>query len=410
MNQNFIRYIGDHVWQTHDTRVLGVFLGEKEICLAAGRISAAGFTLSRTTQIALPPELPGESATAARYASLIQKAVVTEGFLQRAVIIALPGNKVFSCKKEFPIMTGAELAEAIKWDVEELVPSAEGRWNYGYKQLRQTQESIEVAIEAIPEEFLQSLWGSLQAADLKLVGVVKMQPVEFIAADGGSMKLLFCEWEQCVQLDDPAVQDAGMTSPGVLAAMQAAVYSENKPRMINLLPPDLRESTVDWQKLFRIASAAFFLFLLAVYTSGWLEQQALGRTAAKQANELELLQESRERRAAIAEKQRGIEQKNTVLAMLSEERVSGQSILMHLGFLTVAGVRLTAVELKDASTLLLTGEAIDYSSLAKFLAKFEQNEIFQQVVLMDSGQKPENYIGEMQVKFRLKMNVENIVE
>lgn len=408
MQQKFIRFLGDHLWRRHHADVLGVFLGKKELCLAAGRLSAAGFTLSRITQIALPAEFSDGSAAAERYVPFLQKAVATEGFWHRVVLIALPGDRVFSCKKEFPLMTAEELAEAVKWEIEELVPDPEVHWDYGYRQLRQTPEGIEVAIEAIPGR-LQTLWESLQTADLELVGVVKMQPVKFVDEPGG-IKLLFGEGEQRVQLVDPLLGEEELHSPGVLAAMQAAVYSENKSRMINLLPSDCQESAVDWQKLFRLATAVLFLFLLAMHTGGWLQQRALERTAVRQAGELELLQESRERREAIAEKQRGIEQKNTVLAMLSEERISGQSIFMHLGFLTVEGVRLTTVELKDVSVLCLCGEAMDYSSLAKFLAKFEQDEFFRQVVLVDSGQKPERYPGEMQVKFMLKMKVENIAE
>lgn len=69
-------------------------------------------------------------------------------------------------------------------------------------------------------------------------------------------------------------------------------------------------------------------------------------------------------------------QKEQILTQLTAENIPWYAMLVHLGTLTVDGVRLERLDLTNKNYLRLDGYAATYEALAEFLARFEQDKDF----------------------------------
>jgi hypothetical protein len=98
------------------------------------------------------------------------------------------------------------------------------------------------------------------------------------------------------------------------------------------------------------------------------------------------------------------ESKEACLTRLSADSRPLDSVLIHLGTVTVEGVWLTEVDCTGEKTMVMRGEAVDYSALGDFLEAFEKDRgFFPSVPLLeDSRQKAEGG----GIEFCLKLDVE----
>ena len=76
---------------------------------------------------------------------------------------------------------------------------------------------------------------------------------------------------------------------------------------------------------------------------------------------------------------------------------------MHFGGITVPGAWIEGLELEGEDSLILSGRAVDFSSLAQFMRAFEQDkEFFPDGPVLDSSEVQENGQG---VSFRLHLKL-----
>jgi len=98
------------------------------------------------------------------------------------------------------------------------------------------------------------------------------------------------------------------------------------------------------------------------------------------------------------------ESKEACLAGLSEKSRPLDSVLIHLGTVTVEGAWLTEVDCTQESLLLLRGEAVDYSALGEIMEAFEKDRgFFPSVPLLEDSRQREDEGGG--IEFRLKMDM-----
>ena len=95
------------------------------------------------------------------------------------------------------------------------------------------------------------------------------------------------------------------------------------------------------------------------------------------------------------------EQKEACLGRLTEKSRPLDSLLVHLGTVTVEGAWLTEVDCTEEKALHIRGEAVDYSALGEFLGAFEQDrDFFTSVPVLEESRQQEG-----RVEFRLKMEM-----
>ena len=95
------------------------------------------------------------------------------------------------------------------------------------------------------------------------------------------------------------------------------------------------------------------------------------------------------------------EMKEACLGRLTEKSRPLDSLLIHLGTVTVEGAWLTEVDCTEEKILHLRGEAVDYSALGEFLEAFERDrDFFSSVPVLEESRQKEGL-----VEFRLKMEM-----
>ena len=95
------------------------------------------------------------------------------------------------------------------------------------------------------------------------------------------------------------------------------------------------------------------------------------------------------------------EVKEACLGRLTEKSRPLDSLLIHLGTVTVEGAWLTEVDCTEEKILHLRGEAVDYSALGEFLEAFERDrDFFSAVPVLEESRQKEGL-----VEFRLKMEM-----
>ena len=95
------------------------------------------------------------------------------------------------------------------------------------------------------------------------------------------------------------------------------------------------------------------------------------------------------------------EAKEMRLSRLTENSRPLDSLLIHLGTVTVEGAWLTEVDCTEEKVMHIRGKAVDYSALGEFLGAFEKDrEFFTSVPVLEESRQQEGL-----VEFRLKMEM-----
>ncbi len=354
---------------------LGLFVEENKIFLAQGYSGPDGITILRLAERPL-----AEAET--EYGSVGEAVETTwrmEGLQSKGLVLCLPETMVHCFLREFPPLSAAELAESVKWEVEEATDSITGEHTYAYRETMRSEEQVVLQIEITPLRPLIKLVDSLAQAGFVVRAVVGRQPLQ-VKKTEESLLLQGDDWQQAILPGVDLVLEETF-SGGQIAALQALAYPcGHQP---DLLPPERRPPNVNYVRGICLLLAAAAIVLAGLLLQGW---NAL--LAAKEAGEtarirMGMFQEVAEQKKMLELQQLKNGKKVQLLTTLSSRRSSSaRGILIHLGFLTTDNVKLTGLEFQSDGMLRLTGRAADYDVLAAYLHRFETDDFFTQVHLV----------------------------
>ena len=169
----------------------------------------------------------------------------------------------------------------------------------------------------------------------------------------------------------------------------------------SLLAREKQESPWNYDGIGKLAAALVGL-LLAISLCLDLGELYLTAGAAEEAGaqlaELEPARQVMEQDRKLAA---AAEQKEACLGRLTEKSRPLDSLLIHLGTVTVEGAWLTEVDCTEEKSLHIRGEAVDYSALGEFLGAFEKDRaFFTSVPVLEESRQQDGL-----VEFRLKMEM-----
>jgi len=386
-NAAWIKNLGKRLFEKEYTDALGIFWTEDTIFLASLKFQQAMASIEKLVHL---PRGFAESVVdeAVLLGETVQKAAQVEGLPYRQCIICLPETQVVSMQKEFPLMKTVELAEVIKWEIEDMLPLAGGGAGYGFQQIEEKPSEVIVEIQAMDLSVLESMLASFRQSDIEVLAVVRQQTVIIAKDENRCLQLDYPKWSQMLQINENTVSQAALLETDFLPAIQAACYLKNREAMINILPLEECKSHICWLRVYGSVALVGFFLLLGIYLQGVFQLQSLANLQENQVEELSLLKKSQEKRDSLIKKQEEIEERNHILENLSAGRIYGQSILVNLGLLPMGQVRLTEIECKDEHGFVVAGYAPDYMELSKFMGNIEEVEGFKKIQLIDSGKKP----------------------
>lgn len=381
-----LKKLGKRLFEKEYTNTLGIFWTEDSIFLANLKFQYA--TASIEKLVCLPRwSVEAVDDEVLFLGEIVQKAAQTEGLPYRQSIICLPENKMVSVQKEFPLMKPMELAEAIKWEIEDMLPLSGGMAGYGFQQVEENTAEMLVEIQAMDGAVLESLLLSFRQSDIEVLAIVRQQVVSIVSDKPHCVQLDFPTWSQTLQINDATISPEDLLNANFLPAIQAACYLKRRDDMINILPMAECESNICWLRVYGSVALITIFFMLGIYLQGVFQLRALTKLQEDQTAELALLKKSEEKKDSLVKKQAELENSNHLLENLSRQRIYGQSILVHLGLLPMGKGRLTEVEVKDEHGFVVAGDAPDYMELSKFMRNMEEVEDFKKVQLIDSEKK-----------------------
>jgi len=367
--------------------VLGIVIGEHTIQIVKLDCRSNVPLLLRSLDIEIP-QIQEEASLAKLYKALLQKTIDVEGLAKCAAVVAFSAKNIFSCRADFPILKGAALCEAIKWDVEKYIPFLEGEYYYDFQIIEKKEMKITVRIAAMEKVLLDTVADVFQANSMPLLGVLEAAALsgEVIeTTDFGFVWQVQAALEQSIAISSALDKRSIIAQPDkILPAVETIFYKNIDQEQINLLPFAQRADEFILYRLF-----AGILILLICCFSSWysytcvkiysMEQQLAKNDAA-----LQLLDDSVSRRDKLAETKQEIDYKNSILIDLSSQKISWYAMMVHLGNLVVDDVWLTEVYLSDKNELSLQGKSLDYQALASFVKKIEKDTLFSEAALINS--------------------------
>lgn len=154
---------------------------------------------------------------------------------------------------------------------------------------------------------------------------------------------------------------------------------------MNLLPPELRHREDKALKKQMICFAAgVAALLLLVYSYGAVRISALEEQLQTDAASYRLLAPTEERRLALLETDRHLQQKYRILEELSADRYAAYGIFLRLGMHTASDAWLTQAALDERRQLLLKGVAKEYAAVAQLLEALKADDLFENAALLRS--------------------------
>lgn len=153
---------------------------------------------------------------------------------------------------------------------------------------------------------------------------------------------------------------------------------------INLLPPEERQPLLPLNKIFISATLIVFLLMLSIYFYTVFSIWNLERQITEAQNQYELLKPTRDAMQTANTRQQTISAKNSILQGLTKERRSWYALTTHLGMVTIPQVWLSEIGVGEGNMLKIKGSSYTYPDLAAYLKNLEQDEMFQEPVLLNA--------------------------
>lgn len=395
---------GKCIWNVRYCQTLGIFVDNAKIHIAEIKWKKKGGIIKHLIEIEYSnweeKELLHE-----RWVEEIQKTCMTKGLQKKNVVLCLPKEQIFSYKKEFPMMKSSELKEAIRWDVDEIVPFEEGSYSYSYSARVNGAVDIVTMIEVMEKSALKKLMLSFEEINIYILGIIKEMDTIAWEIIEESITINIEDWQE--KIDNVAlIKQEKMEEKGAVLAIAAACYPLHKERTINLLPMEKQQGKIIWNKIAGVIGLIICLVMVIVYMQGYWQLYNLGEKVQQEKTKSALLQDSMKQRDLLVNQTKRVEKKNKILAELSQQSISWRGIMVHLGNITVDNVWLTDMSLNEKNEIILKGKALNYLFIAEFLQKIEQDtDFFQTMELIQTEIAFDEGVQSEIVRFSLKVRL-----
>jgi Tfp pilus assembly protein PilN len=395
---------GKSIWNVQYRQTLGIFVDNAKIYIAEIEWEKRGGILKHLIEIEYS-NLKENGVDHEQWAEQIQKVCMTEGLQKKNVVLCLPKNQIFSYKKEFPMMKPTELKEAVKWDIEEVVPFAEGSYSYSYSAQVNGTADIVTMIGAIEKSILKTRMLPLAKIDLHILGIIRETDTLEWEIIEDFININTDDWQEKINRT-ALIEKEKMEEKGAVLAIVAACYPLHKESTINLLPMEKQAAIIIWNKIAGIIGIVVCLAMVIGYIQGYWQLYDLEEKIQQNKAQSALLQDSMKQRDVLVNQIKRVEKKNQILAELSQQSISWRGIMVHLGNIIVDNVWLTDMSLNEKNEIILKGKALNYLFLSEFLRKIEQDaDFFQTMELLQAESAFDEGVQVEIIRFSLKVKL-----
>jgi len=183
------------------------------------------------------------------------------------------------------------------------------------------------------------------------------------------------------------------------ASALAGLGSSDWPE--NLLAREKRESSWNYDGIGKLVAAIMSMIVAFGLCLDLGTLYITSREAEEARGQLAELEPARQVMAQGRKLAAAAEQKESCLGRLTEKSRPLDSLLVHLGTVTVEGAWLTEVDCTEEKALHIRGAAVDYSALGEFLEAFEKDrDFFTSMPVLEESHQQEGL-----VEFRLRMEM-----
>jgi len=309
------------------------------------------------------------------WAEGVKMRLAREGWEKMPLALCLPDGLGFSCLTALPLgMEGEELREAAYWELEgkllEEEPGlelAEMYWDFA--PLGGAGQNY--LLTAVEKPLIDSVRHEFRVQGMELAYLTLPMPdLQSIRADKDSLWLggTYVKLAPLVQL-----LPLEALRPAFYAAAGAVCLGDrNWPGAMG------QRASEKWNYK---GLALSWLTLVSCMLLGVLASDICtlyeAKTARDQAQqELAELSDARQQMELLESVRQDTERKEAQLAELSAHSYPWYSLLVHFGGITVPGAWIDGLKLEAEDSLSLSGQAVDFGTLADFIRAFEQDTEF----------------------------------
>lgn len=369
------------VWKNEWKDVLGIAL------LADGSVSIVWLrhenplTVQAAVRLPASPQRKEESLSAwlQNQAERISARLCMEGWENLPRVYAVPEDKMFACLLSLPPdMEAAEQKEAAYWelaarlereslDIESFAAACAG-----------CGEAQTVWAAAVSREYLEQVTEAFEAAELSLDEIIACPEPKgsLVMDDRAAGKLHIGGQEVSCPAGEEYPADEGFGAALGAALCYADGVLAKEKRSVWLLNPD--RPVERWNYRLLAAAMVMGMVLFLCLLTGWdaWRLYSAQQEAFRYRQELAQRMPQQKKMAVLEQVRQQTEQKEQVLAALSQENIPWRSILVHFGTITVDGVWLSGLEMKGKDVLQIDGYAVSYDAVADFVKAFEKDTAF----------------------------------
>lgn len=167
----------DKLFRKKSESVIGIDIGTTTVKLAEIARQGNKLILRNAVLCDLPANIAedGYITDTSALAELLQQVKAKNGIRTQEAVVAVSGRSIFVREVAFPVMTEAELREAIKWDMEKYVPFAPGSYYHDFvivgKTSNEQEQEMKVLLVAAPQDLVNKIVSGLKTAGLKTMAV-----------------------------------------------------------------------------------------------------------------------------------------------------------------------------------------------------------------------------------------------
>lgn len=207
-------------------KLLGLDIGTGFVKVAQVKFLGEQPVLTHLGLVELPTEVveDGYIVDKDRMADTIRECVVASRAEGKAVVVGLGGRNVFSREITMPAMPEVELAEAIKWGLEEYVPYPIDSFYYDFAVMGLSEDGIklQILLVAAPHDVVDPLIEAVTAAGLQLVAI-ETEALAMFRTLGGQGK----SWSS---RDNCLILDLGAQ------LSQISIFQQGAPMFTRIIP------------------------------------------------------------------------------------------------------------------------------------------------------------------------------
>lgn len=359
-----------------------------------GQVYLVRLVCGEAWQIGGAVQLPAEPLALADQAERISARLAREGWEKIPRVLAAAQAEILTYWIPLPPdMPVAERREAVYWELEPQLSEAALDIEAFQVASAEVAGRPDMWAAAVNREYIQQACEAFAQAEIPLTELVVPFPA---AAPRGreeprEEQLSVAGWqlpwaEGTLRCDAAAIEPAAAAAVLFLRGLEEEVL-----RAAWLLKR--RETAERWDYR-RLAALLAGLCLLGagglIGWDGWSLYQARAQAEARQ-QELARLLPQKQQMEALEQLRSELERKEQRWQGLTQAGFPWYGLLVHLGAMTVDGVWLEGIELRDQDVLEIEGQAVSYEAIADFVQVFERDKDFfpEGPVLESSGDTAE---------------------